>query len=146
MKALVNARLRILRGELKRSSKPEITDFRGQIRRDSPKCQTPLAPDKIAELVAQNVAGESVKTLAEWFGIPRQTVCRHAQRAGVIHQPKPFSDDDVTIMVALYQSGLGLKRIGAQMDASPMRIRRYLTGAGVVMRPPNGKTQIAAVA
>jgi len=49
-------------------------------------------------------------------------------------------------MVALYESGLGLERISAQMDASPMRIRRYLTGAGVVMRPPNGKNLIAAVA
>ena len=94
---LAKARLRMLRGELKRAGEPEITDFRGPIRRNSQKCQTPLAPDKAAELVAQYVAGESVKTLAERFGIPRQTVCHYAKpQPGVLGLPQPRRKDGLT--------------------------------------------------
>jgi len=98
-----------------------------------------MSPEKASALVDQYSAGTPVKVLAEQFGIPRQTVLRHAQRAGVAHQPKPFNDDDATDMLAMYESGLGLERIGAQVGASPMRVRRLLAGVGATIRPPNGK-------
>ena len=139
LKTLVKARLRILKGELRRTEEPKITDFRGPIRRNSEKATTPLTPEKASALVDQYISGRPVKVLAEQFGIPRQTVLRHAKRAGVAHQSKPFSDDDVAEMVAMYQSGLGLERISAQVGASPMRIRRILVGQDIAMRPPGGR-------
>jgi len=125
--------------ELRRNAKPEITDFRGPIRRNSEKATTPLSPEKASALVDQYSSGTPVKVLAEQFGIPRQTVLRHAQCAGVAHQPRPFSDYDAADMVAMYQSGLGLECIGAQVGASPMRIRRILVGQDIAMRPPGGR-------
>ena len=141
LKALVKARSRLLKGELRRSEEPVITDFRGPSRRNWQKCQTPLAPEKVADLVAEYDAGTPVKVLVERYGIPRQTVCRHVQRAGVVRRPKPFNDDDVASMVAMYEAGLGLERIGARVSASPMRVRRALVGAGVEIRPQQGGHQ-----
>jgi len=40
------------------------------------------------------------KVLIECFSIPRQTVCRHVRRAGVIRQPEPFTDDDIAPIVS----------------------------------------------
>ena len=84
------------------------------------------------------VAGTPVKTLTQRFGIPRQTIFRHARRAGVVRQPRSFSDAEVAEVVAMYESGLGLDRIGARVGASPMRVRRLLTGAGVQIRAQQG--------
>ena len=73
-----------------------------------------MNPEKVTSLVDQYTTGTPVKVLAKQFGIPRHTVLRHAQRAGVAHQPKPFSATNVAGMVTMYQSGLGLERIGTQ--------------------------------
>lgn len=66
-----------------------------------------MSPERVEQLIDEYVDGTPMTILVKRFGIPRQTICRHAQRAGVIRKPKPFTDTDIARMVSLYESGFG---------------------------------------
>jgi len=76
----------------------------------------------------------------EQFGVSRQTVSRHASRAGVVRKPTALTDAVVREIVARYESGLGIDRIGEQMRIGPVRVRETLVAAGVEIRSCGGRT------
>jgi len=130
----------MLRGESNRPSGPQITDFRGPNRRKVENPQTLLAPEQVTQLVAEYTDGTPVKVLANRYGIARQTVSEHARRAGAIRRPKVLDEAGVAHIVSLYESGLGIDRIGERVGVGPVRVRETLVGAGVQIRSCGGRT------
>lgn len=79
LKILVKSRLKMLQGEIHRSSEPQIIDFRGPNIRNLTVSQTRLGPEQVSALLAEYTAGIPVRTLAKRYGIARQTVSEHAK-------------------------------------------------------------------
>jgi len=67
-------------------------------------------------------------------------VSRHASRAGVVRKPTMLTDAVVHEIVARYESGLGIDRIGEQMCVGPVRVRESLVAAGVEIRSCGERT------
>jgi uncharacterized protein (DUF433 family) len=138
LKVLVKSRLRMLRGEMRRSGEPQITDFRGPNVRNLKVSQTRLPPDRVADLLAEYTAGTPVKVLAKRYGIARQTVSEHARRAGVLHTRVEFTDEMLARVIAMCESGMSLQRIADELPVGSKRVREALAGAGVEIRARKG--------
>ena len=59
-------------------------DSRGPVVRNPQKIQTFLTPEKIDEMLAQYATGEGVKTLAQEYGVHRNTIWRYAVKRGIV--------------------------------------------------------------
>ena len=88
-------------------------------------------------MVAGYRAGESVYALADEFGINRQTVSALLKERGVrLHRTSP---DEVDTMVELYESGMSLVQVGAEMGFGGATVYRQLVSRGVMLRDRQGR-------
>ncbi len=101
--------------------------------------QKRLNPDQVSELVEARVSGVEIDDLAERYGIDRNTVMAHLQRAGVPGRRWPGRTLDPEQLEAagrLYESGVNLIAVGQQFDVDRRYLRRTLPEAGFGLRPP----------
>lgn len=97
-----------------------------------------LEPDEVEDLVARYEAGESMKELAERFGISRWTVADHLKRNGTSTRHQVMTDERITRCIELYAAGLSLVAVGDEVGVDGATVRRALLAAGITPRPRPG--------
>ncbi|MFM7536970.1 MAG: hypothetical protein ACKO91_14415 [Acidimicrobiales bacterium] len=100
--------------------------------------QRRLKPLEIDELVVMYEAGSSVPTVAESFGINRETVMLHLERRGVQRRAhvRKLTDRDVRAAAEHYGSGDSMKSLTTLFGVDATTLRRELAAIGVALRPP----------
>lgn len=103
--------------------------------------QRRLTPEVRQSIVSRYAAGESAKALSEEFDISRDGVRKLLKRAGVTIRPQNVvTSQAAKRIVHLYDSGLTIKEVVAQVGTSFGTVRRVLYKHGGVMRvSPIGK-------
>ncbi|MBM3675933.1 MAG: hypothetical protein FJW88_13510 [Actinobacteria bacterium] len=89
-------------------------------------------------MVAARTAGTEINELAARFGINRNTVMTHLQRAGVPKQRRRGRTLDAEQLRAagrLYESGVSLVSVGERFGVDKRYLSRALAEVGVVIRP-----------
>jgi DNA-binding CsgD family transcriptional regulator len=82
--------------------------------------------------VRRYAAGESSNALAAEFGIDRRTATAIIRRAGA--EVRYRADVSLDAAGELYQSGLSLARVGAELDVSAGTVLNLLRRAGIATR------------
>jgi DNA-directed RNA polymerase specialized sigma24 family protein len=108
--------------------------------RDQPavrQAQVRLDAEQAKALAAAYRDGQTMKTLAERYGVHRTTVVAILQRHGV--EPRQFGlpDEQVAEACRLYTEGWSLARLAQRYDVTDMTVRRYLLLEGIVIRSPH---------
>jgi DNA-directed RNA polymerase specialized sigma24 family protein len=94
--------------------------------------QTRLTDSQHSEVVRRYAAGESSNALAAEFGVRRRTATAIIRRAGA--EVRYRADVDLDAAGELYQSGLSLARVGAELDVSAGTVLNLLRRAGIATR------------
>ena len=94
--------------------------------------------EEIQDLAAAYEAGESMKELAERFGISRWTVADHLKRSGTPTRHQKMNETRVAKCIELYAAGLSLVSVGEELGVDGATVRRALLGAGIAPRPRLG--------
>lgn len=93
-----------------------------------------LSPQAIEELVARYTAGEKTPVLSRAFGIS-ESGCRDLLRAeGASLRGHPITPKDAGLAVRLYEHGLTITQVVAQIGYSHGTIRTALLKRGVALR------------
>jgi len=101
--------------------------------------QRRLKTAEIVELVADYQTGIKVKNLAARYGINRNTVIRHINRAR-LRRHYPALVSAATMEAApLYRSSWSLAAIGGHFGVNASTVRTALLRAGVAMRDCQGR-------
>ena len=82
--------------------------------------------------------GDSTRTIADRFGIARNSIDRLAQTAGLPRQMTRLTDSEQDEAIRLYGSGLSLQRVGEHLGRSPGTIWLLLKREGIVLRTRQG--------
>jgi hypothetical protein len=98
--------------------------------------QRRLGMAEVMELIKAYEQQESIKELAQRFGIHRTTVTSLLRRHGVALRRSGLAPADVAEATHLYRHGWSLARLGAEFGVDPTTVWWALHAAGVVMRPP----------
>jgi DNA-directed RNA polymerase specialized sigma24 family protein len=93
---------------------------------------------EIDQLVQSYREGAGVKELATMFGISRQTVSDHLDRAAVERRRRGLTEKEILKAAVLYGEGWSLKRLGDRFGIDAETVRQALLKGGVQMRPRNG--------
>lgn len=83
--------------------------------------------------------GVTVRQLSEEFGVSRETVSQRLKQAGVTLRRQPPTETQVDEMVRLYQQGLSLVQVGAQVGYGGTTVYRKLTERCVPLRDKQGR-------
>jgi transposase-like protein len=98
-----------------------------------------LQPQELADLAAAYEAGATTHELAARFGIHRNTVSAHLERADVTTRTRRgLSPDDVDEAARLYHEGWSGARLAKKFGVSDHTIRATLRNVGVRIRPRRG--------
>jgi len=99
-----------------------------------------LTPDEVRDVVAAYQAGHTIRDLAVQFGIHKETVREHLERAGVPRRinARKLTDQDVKTAAELYQQGLSLQGVGERLGVDAKTVMNELHRAGEPMRPRRG--------
>ncbi len=89
--------------------------------------------------MAEYQAGQTMKAIAAKHGIHRVTVSEVLDRTGAAKRPKGMSPSQVDMAARLYESGLSLANVGAQLGFDATTIRTMLLRHGVVTRDSRGR-------
>jgi DNA-directed RNA polymerase specialized sigma24 family protein len=100
--------------------------------------QRRLSADEAEALVATYEAGTPINELTALYGIHRETVVRHLDRALVSRRTTPLAEVGIDELIKLYDGGWSLKRIGERFGVQPTSVYYRLRRAGVTMRPRSG--------
>ncbi|MCS4275148.1 lambda repressor-like predicted transcriptional regulator [Mycetocola sp. BIGb0189] len=84
-------------------------------------------------------AGQTLKATAAKHGIHRVTVGQVLDRTGTAKRPKGMSPGQVDMTARLYDSGLSLADVGAQLGFDAVTIRTMLLQRGVKTRDSHGR-------
>lgn len=131
-KTLVN---RLLRGVYKVSARPQssaLRDDRGPVVRTVETAQTFLTASEVDQLVGDYLAGMSVKSLAERYGIHRATVFSHLRRRNVPSRRPGLCLDEKAEAVRLARAGVSMRAISRRMGVDRKAVRAALVEAGVI--------------
>jgi len=107
---------------------------RGRVRQIG-MAQTHLSRAQVDELVGRYEAGENVRALATAFGIHRSTVSAHLTRRGVRRQAG-LNEVQMRRAGDMYQRGMTLDEIAAELGTSQRTVGRALDAVGVRRRGP----------
>jgi DNA-binding CsgD family transcriptional regulator len=95
-----------------------------------------LTDEESERLVQAYRNGATLQDLVTLFEVSQSTVLAHLDRHGVARrQPVGLSPEQVKNATRLYESGLNLKQVGAKLGFDSKTVRKYLTEAGVTIRP-----------
>lgn len=136
-KTLVN---RLNRGVYEVSRRPQNAaprDDRGPVARTVETAQTFLTAAEVDALVGDYLAGMSVKSLAETYGIHRATVCTHLRRRNVPTRRPGLGLDEKAEAARLARAGVSMRAIGRRMGVGRKAVRAALVEAGVIMDDAN---------
>ena len=131
-KTLVN---RLDRGVYEVSRRPQNTapkDDRGPVVRTVETAQTFLTASEVDALVGDYLAGMSVKTLAERYGIHRATVFSRLRRRNVPSRRPGLGLDEKAEAVRLARAGVSMRAIGRRMGVDRKAVRAALVEAGLI--------------
>lgn len=126
---------RLNRGVYEVSRRPESTapkDDRGPVVRTVETAQTFLTAVEVDALVGDYLAGMSVKSLAETYGIHRATVCTHLRRRNVPTRRPGMVLDEKAEAVRLARAGVSVRAIARRMGVDRKAVRRSLVEACVI--------------
>lgn len=99
-----------------------------------------LSADEVAEIAEEYRRGAGVNELARRYGVHRQTVDRHLERAGVIKRPMTkMTSARVKQAKELYGRGLSTYEIAEKLGVSGSTVWKALKRAGVQMRDTQGR-------
>ncbi len=132
-KTLVN---RLLRGVYKVSSRPQSSaprDDRGPVVRTIETAQTFLTAAEVDQLVGDYLAGMSVNSLAERYGIHRATVFSHLRRRNVPSRRPGLCLDEKVEAVRLARAGVSMRAISRRMGVDRKGVRLALVEAGLIV-------------
>ena len=90
-------------------------------------------------IVAEYKAGQTMKQIAARHNIRRVTVSEVLDRTDTTKRPKGMSPSQVDIAARLYESGLSLARVGAQLGFDAATIRTMLLRNGIGTRDSHGR-------
>lgn len=106
----------------------------GVVVREIGTAQTLLTPAQIDELVERHRAGEGVVALANAYGIHRATITAHLGRRGA-RRRLGLTDEQVRRAGRLYQRGMPLDGIAAELGTSQRTVGRAVASLGIARRP-----------
>lgn len=86
-------------------------------------------------------AGHMMKEIAARHGIHRVTVSEVLDRTGTAKRPKGMSQSQVDMAARLYESGLSLVSVGAQLGFNATTVRTMLLRRGITTRDSHGRPQ-----
>lgn len=96
-----------------------------------------LDADTVKRLVADYNAGVPTTQLSKKYGLGKGSVLKLLSDAGTPMRRQPMSEVQVDGAVQLYQSGLSLIQVGAQLSIHSSTVWRALRARGVTMRSPH---------
>ena len=135
-RTLVN---RLLRGVYKVSTRPQSSaprDDRGPVVRTIETAQTFLTASEVDQLVGDYLAGMSVKSLAERYGIHRATVFSHLRRRNVPSRRPGLCLNEKAEVVRLARAGVSMRAISRRMGVDRKSVRLALVEAGLIVDDP----------
>lgn len=102
------------------------------------KLEQRLAPEVIAQLVAEYEAGTPTTKLTEQFGLSKGAVLKLLHEAGASMRQQALSERELAEARLLYESGLSLVAVGERVSRHHTTVHLALRRAGVAMRPRKG--------
>lgn len=137
------------RNETVRQLNGLVAEARGQVRSAAPR-RVPRPPRSARKgkhllteteraIVAEYQAGQTMKAIAAKHGIHRVTVSEVIDRTGTAKRSKGMSPSQVDMAARLYESGLSLASVGAQLKLDATTIRTVLLRSGIAMRDSHGR-------
>ncbi len=97
-----------------------------------------LAPDVIAQLVAEYEAGTLSTQLMRDFGLSKGAVLKLLHEAGASMRRQSLSEQELAEARRLYESGLSLAAVSERIGRHHTTVHLALRRAGVKMRPAHG--------
>lgn len=94
---------------------------------------------QVATMVAQYAEGATANQLAVEFRCARQTVALRLKAYGIQLRNRPAPDEDVTLFIELYESGLSLVKVTEETGFSSKTVLNYLRAEGVQLRDTHGR-------
>lgn len=119
--------------QLSRSIQPDATS-KGMQAAPQRSLRRRLAPQAIEELVARYIAGEETPALSREFGISASGLRQLLRADGMSLRGHAITPEDVEKAVQLYERGLTITQVVAQVGYSHGTIRTALLKHGVAIR------------
>ena len=113
----------------------------GVVVREIGTTQTLLTPAEVDQLVERHQAGEGVVTLAQAYGVHRSTVTAHLDRRGA-RRRLGLTDEQVERAGRLYQRGMTLDEVAAELGTSQRTVGRAVASLGVPRRPASPRPKV----
>lgn len=85
-----------------------------------------LGPDGVTAVLAAYEAGEPAKSIAQQFGVSRQSVNVLAEEAGLPRRLKRLTTEQEDQIIQLYESGLGQGRVAKQLGLGKSTVQAVL--------------------
>lgn len=96
-----------------------------------------FTPDEIDQLAADYKAGMPMAELTAKYHCHRAVILKYTSQAGVHRKAQSkVSQQALTEMIRLYESGLGTGDIGRKFGFTTKAVRRRLKAAGAIPGPP----------
>ena len=106
----------------------------GVVVREIGTAQTLLTAAQVDELVVRHQAGEGVVALGQAYGVHRATVSDHLNRRGA-RRRLGLTEAEVARAGRLYQRGMTLDEIAAELGTSQRTVGRAVASLEVARRP-----------
>ncbi|MDR6200725.1 DNA-directed RNA polymerase specialized sigma24 family protein [Microbacterium sp. SORGH_AS428] len=105
----------------------------------APRRWSRLSSSARAAVVVRYEAGETSTSLAAEFGVAKSTILGILRDANVVMRRQPLTSEQVDRARELYESGLSLSQVAAQLTLKQDTIRLALKAASVRLRPATGR-------
>lgn len=99
---------------------------------------TRLDDEERADVAARYAAGETSTALAAEHGVAKSTILGILRANSVVVRRQPMTADQVAEAASLYESGLSLSRVAAELKVNQETMRMAILKVGVELRPPAG--------
>lgn len=90
-------------------------------------------------MIERYEAGESSTTLADEYGVAKSTILGILRAANVVVRRQSLDEAIVAEAVRLYEVGLSLSQVAAQLEVNQETMRVAILKHGVRLRPPSGQ-------
>lgn len=84
-------------------------------------------------------AGETSTALAAEYGVAKSTILRLLRESRVVVRRQPMTPEQVSEAARLYESGLSLSQVAAQLSVNQETMRVAIIASGNMLRPPTGQ-------